>query len=152
VIDHSLSNPVETGFREVLHRQAPGTGAAAQQNAVANPLYRKPNFSGYYENYYTSSESLHQVQKNGVVDIKSSLNVVGGKAVSVGVGISGAYYDAQGSTDGAIKKNSTSRPTSCCPRSSYPSTIRALVQVRNSKRRVREHYLPTRKKAVLPHW
>jgi hypothetical protein len=104
VIDHSLSNPVETGFREVLQRQAPGTGAGAQQNAVANPLYRKPNFSGYYENYYTSSESLHQVQKNGVVDIKSSLNVVGGKAVLVGVGISGAYYDAQGSTDAAIKK------------------------------------------------
>lgn len=104
MIDHSLSNPVETGFREVLQRQAPGTGAGAQQNAVANPLYRKPNFSGYYENYYTSSESLHQVQKNGVVDIKSSLNVVGGKAVSVGVGISGAYYDAQGSTDAAIKK------------------------------------------------
>ncbi len=104
VIDHSLSNPVETGFREVLQRQAPGTGAGAQQNAVANPLYRKPNFSGYYENYYSSSESLHQVQKNGVVDIKSSLNVVGGKAVSVGVGISGAYYDAQGSTDAAIKK------------------------------------------------
>lgn len=105
VIDHSLSNPVETGFREVLKRVDNGVDDGdADQSTVATVLYRKPNFSGYYENYYTSSESLHQIQKNGVTDIKSSLNVVGGRAVSVGVGASGAYYDAESSNDGVMKK------------------------------------------------
>lgn len=103
VIDHSLSNPVETGFREVL-RRASSQADDGDENQVASLLYRKPNFSGYYENYYTSSESLHQVQKNGVTDIKSSLTVEGGKAVSVGVGVSGAYYDADGSNVGGKKK------------------------------------------------
>jgi hypothetical protein len=105
VIDHSLSNPVETGFREVLQREVKG-GRQTDffQSPAAALLYRKPNFSGYYENYYTFSESLHQVQKNGVTDIKSSLNVVAGKAVSVGAGVSGAYYDADSSNEGAKNK------------------------------------------------
>lgn len=105
VIDHSLSNPVETGFREVLKRQddpldGPGTGPCE----AATLLYRKPSFSGYFENYYTSSESLHQVQKNGVTNIKASLSVVAGTAATVGVGASAAYHNAEKEGGGELAK------------------------------------------------
>lgn len=99
IIDHSLSNPVETGFREVLKRHDSANPGPCK---VATLLYRKPNFSGYFENYYTSSESLHQVQKNGVTNISTSLNVAAGTAATVGVGISGAYHNAE-SQNGGVK-------------------------------------------------
>ncbi|MPQ55325.1 RICIN domain-containing protein [Duganella sp. FT27W] len=105
VIDHSAANPVETGFREVLQRTRVASKLSKHGgNLVTGILYRKPNFSGYHENYYTSSESLHQVQKNGVTDIKSSLSVAGGKAASVGVGVSGSSHESNSSNSGTVKK------------------------------------------------
>lgn len=105
VIDHSSANPVETGFREVLQRTRVASKLSKNVgNLVTSILYRKPNFSGYHENFYTSSESLHQVQKNGVTDIKSSLSVAGGKAASVGVGVSGSSHESNSSNSGTVKK------------------------------------------------
>lgn len=105
IIDHSMSNPVETGFKEVLRREVDvEREGKIKPTSVAALLYRKPNFTGYFENHFASTEAMHQVQKNGVTDIKSSLTVAAGKAASVGVGVSAAYYDAEGSNGGGIKK------------------------------------------------
>lgn len=62
VIDHSLSNSVEFGFRDVLMRldDAP---TESQRLLPARLFYHKPNFSGYFENYYTTSETMFQTQK-----------------------------------------------------------------------------------------
>lgn len=82
VLDHPLSNPVEVGFRDVLKR--PEIGAAqhgnndAQALKATNIFYRKPNFSGYFENYYTTSEAVSQTQKNGVANLTVSLTAAGG--------------------------------------------------------------------------
>jgi len=82
VVDHTLSNPVEVGFRDVLMR--PEAGAAehddsdAQILKAANVFSRKPNFSGYFENYYTTSEAIFQTQKNGVTNLNVSLSAAGG--------------------------------------------------------------------------
>ncbi|MBI0331310.1 RICIN domain-containing protein [Burkholderia plantarii] len=106
VIDHSLSNPVESGFREVLKRQ---DGAEDESGGghcqAAKLLYRKPNFAGYFENYFSTSESLHQLQQNGVTDIKASVGVaVGGVGAKVGVGVSGSYFQSEQESSGNIGK------------------------------------------------
>lgn len=106
VIDHTLSNPVESGFREVLKRQDGAEDeSGGGQCQAAKLLYRKPNFAGYFENYFSTSESLHQLQQNGVTDIKASVGVaVGSVGAKVGVGVSGSYFQSEQEGSGNIGK------------------------------------------------
>ncbi|ALK34830.1 hypothetical protein Bpla01_22580 [Burkholderia plantarii] len=106
VIDHSLSNPVESGFREVLKRQDSAEEESGGGHCqAAKLLYRKPNFTGYFENYFSTSESLHQLQQNGVTDIKASIGVaVGGFGAKGGVGVSGSYFQSEQENSGSIGK------------------------------------------------
>ncbi|WP_186181771.1 hypothetical protein [Burkholderia gladioli] len=106
VIDHSLSNPVESGFREVLKRQDSVDDDAPDSHCrPAVLLYRKPNFAGYFENYFSSSESEHQLQQNGVTDVKASIGVAaGGMGTRVGVGASGSYFNSEQDNTGSVAK------------------------------------------------
>lgn len=104
VIDHSLSNPVEVGFRDVLMRpdDAP---LESQRLLPARLFYRKPNFSGYFENYYTTSETMFQTQKNGVTNLTFSLGVAaGGLSNSGSLGLSFSSYGRQEESGGFTGK------------------------------------------------
>lgn len=104
VIDHSLSNPVEVGFRDVLMRpdDAP---AESQRLLPARLFYRKPNFSGYFENYYTTSETMFQTQKNGVTNLTFSLGIAaGGLSNSGSLGLSFSSYGRQEESGGFTGK------------------------------------------------
>ncbi|MBO0131799.1 MULTISPECIES: RICIN domain-containing protein [Agrobacterium] len=99
-IDQRASNQVQVGFRDVLRR--PGAEALSAQPAnivVAKPLYRKPAFAGYFENYFAFSEEVHQNQKNGVTNLKFSLAVSAGVAVRGGLGV--AVSSSRQSQEGA---------------------------------------------------
>lgn len=109
VVDHTLSNPVEVGFRDVLMR--PEAGAAehddsdAQILKAANVFSRKPNFSGYFENYYTTSEAIFQTQKNGVTNLNVSLSAAGGGlSNSFALGASLTSYGRQEESKGFVGK------------------------------------------------
>ncbi|MCW0351000.1 hypothetical protein [Pantoea ananatis] len=109
VIDHALSNPVEAGFRDVLMRSDAGDKNTKNDDEQdLNPtqlLYRKPNFSGYFENYYTTSNSVFQTQKNGVTNLSFSLGVAAGRfGSSVGLGASLAKYGRQEESSGYVGK------------------------------------------------
>ncbi|OON38078.1 hypothetical protein BTJ39_19110 [Izhakiella australiensis] len=106
VIDQSLSNPVEPGFREVLKRpDMADNEQQAPQTEAASVLYRRPNFSGYFENHFTSDESVHQMQKNGITNLSFSLAVsAGGLVKAGGVGISASTSQLENSSSGAIGK------------------------------------------------
>lgn len=107
VIDHTLSNPVEAGFRDVLMRaEESHPDPTAQWNLhQAHLLYRKPNFSGYFENYYTTSESVYQTQKNGLTNLSVSLGVAGGKfGNSAAIGASLSKYGKQEESSGYVGK------------------------------------------------
>lgn len=107
VIDHTLSNPVEAGFRDVLMRfEADHSEPEAQWNLhQARLLYRKPNFSGYFENYYTTSESVYQTQKNGLTNLSVSLGVAGGKfGNSAAIGASLSKYGRQEESSAYVGK------------------------------------------------
>ncbi|MEJ1269075.1 hypothetical protein WDV93_25485 [Pantoea ananatis] len=102
VIDHSLSNPVEVGFRDVLMKpddpqprpeedkeDKEGKEGKEDKEGKAPPtlhpaqlFYRKPNFSGYFENNYTTSETVFQTQKNGVTNLTFSLGIAVGGCVT----------------------------------------------------------------------
>lgn len=104
VIDHSLSNPVEVGFRDVLMRpdDAPVDG---ERLLPARLFYRKPNFSGYFENYYTTSETMFQTQKNGVTNLTLSLGIAaGGLSNSGSLGLSFSSYGRQEESGGFTGK------------------------------------------------
>ncbi len=107
VIDHRLSNPVEVSFHEVLARPEHIIAAAQDDNAgyVDTVLYRKPNFSGYFENYFTASEAVHQTQKNGVTNLKFSLAASAGMASTVAMGIGASYHRAEQENTGTVGKN-----------------------------------------------
>ncbi|MCX8960426.1 hypothetical protein EHW64_04360 [Erwinia psidii] len=108
VIDNTMSNPVEAGFRDVLMRPDAGSdhaGAAQQSLHPATLFYRKPNFSGYFENYYTSSESVYQTQKNGVTNLSFALGLAaGGLRNSVSLGASFSKYGRQEESSSFIGK------------------------------------------------
>lgn len=109
VIDHSLSNPVEAGFRDVLMRaDARDEGAGPEDVPSVRPahlLYRKPNFSGYFENDYTTSNSIFQTQKNGVTNLSFSLGVAAGKfGNSVALGASLTKYGRQEESSSFVGK------------------------------------------------
>lgn len=110
VIDHSLSNPVESGFRDVLMRGddsplSPAAGLDKGNLKKARLLYRKPNFSGYFENYYTTSETVYQAQKNGLTNLSVSLGVAGGKfGNSVALGASLSKYGSQEESSSFVGK------------------------------------------------
>lgn len=116
-IDHRLSNPVQVGFRDILRRPprdepaiglgpAPVPRAETSQpaTAAARILYRRPGFAGYFENFFTSSEAVHQSQKNGVTNLKFSLSVAGGVTVRAGVGAAMASSEQSQFNDGSVKK------------------------------------------------
>ncbi|MDW8847254.1 hypothetical protein SD961_15370 [Erwinia sp. MMLR14_017] len=104
VIDQSLSNPVEAGFRDVLMK--PGEQSEGEQRLQpAHLFYRKPNFSGYFENYYTASESVFQTQKNGVTNLSFSLGVAAGKfGNSAALGVALTKYGRQEESSGFAGK------------------------------------------------
>ena len=112
-ISARAANPVQVGFRDVLKR--PGevdalwkddnsTSGKKAPVAVAKPLYRKPSFAGYFENYFTFSEAVHQNQKNGVSNLKFSLSASAGVAVRGGVGIGASYSQQSQIGEGAVGK------------------------------------------------
>jgi len=119
VIDHSLSNPVEVGFRDVLMKPddpqpspeedkediKSKEGKAPPALQPAQLFYRKPNFSGYFENNYTTSETVFQTQKNGVTNLTFSLGIaVGGLRNSASLGLSYSNYSKQEESAGFVGK------------------------------------------------
>ncbi|WP_456310162.1 hypothetical protein [Serratia proteamaculans] len=88
VVDQTSANTVESGFREVLKRPDAQSPMADEdrESVPATLFYRRPNFSGYFENNHTSNESVHQMQKNGVTNLSLSLNVAMGSIKSAAVG------------------------------------------------------------------
>jgi len=116
VIDHSLSNPVEVGFRDVLMKPDDAQprpeedikskeGKALPTLQPAQLFYRKPNFSGYFENNYTTSETVFQTQKNGVTNLTFSLGIaVGGLRNSASLGLSYSNYSKQEESAGFVGK------------------------------------------------
>ncbi|CUX47306.1 MAC/perforin domain-containing protein [Agrobacterium genomosp. 13] len=113
-ISTDSANQVQVGFRDVLKRSDergasqgnPSKDALLQDLSVnvAKPLYRKPAFAGYFENYFTFSEAVHQNQKNGVTNLKFSLSASAGLAVRGGVGVGAAYGQQNQTNDGSVGK------------------------------------------------
>jgi len=102
------SNQVQVGFRDVLRRpgfaEVPAVGASVDNVDVAKPFYRKPAFAGYFDNYFTLSEAVHQNQKNGVTNLKFSLAASAGIGVRGGIGLGAAYNEQSQLSQGAVKK------------------------------------------------
>ncbi|MDO9223991.1 MAG: hypothetical protein Q7U20_09815 [Caulobacter sp.] len=93
VVDHGSGEILQQSFREVLRRE-PRTPTeteadkAVKTTTVAETLYRKPRYSGFFDNSFTLSEAVHQAQANGVRNLKFSLAVGGeGDGVKVGAGV-----------------------------------------------------------------
>ncbi|WP_411906996.1 RICIN domain-containing protein [Rhizobium mayense] len=110
-IDQRASNQIQVGFRDVLRRPGAVIERDAEESCspsdrvfIAKPLYRKPAFAGYFENYFTFSEEVHQNQKNGVTNLKFSLAASAGVAVRGGVGVSIASSQQSQIGDGGIQK------------------------------------------------
>lgn len=118
IVDHSLSGSIDVSFREVLRRPDFGTVAGEQGGPVsaATVLYRKPVFSGYFENYFTFSEAVHQAQKSGVTNLSFSLSVAGGAMTTVGVGVAAAYAKQEHANSGMVGKRSYTTANFFLPR------------------------------------
>ncbi|MBC8982358.1 ricin-type beta-trefoil lectin domain protein [Pseudomonas lurida] len=118
IIDHSLTTPIDVSFREVLRR--PDFNSSAQDESelsAATVLYRKPVFSGYFENYFTFSEAIHQTQKSGVTNLSFSLSAAaGGLVASAGLGVAAAYGKQEQSNTGSIGKTSYTTANFFLPR------------------------------------
>jgi len=115
VLDPSTS--IDASFREVLRR--PDFSATQVDNNELSPatvLYRKPLFSGYFENQFTFSEAVHQTQKSGISNLSFSLAVAGGAMTTVGVGMAASYASQEQSSAGMIGKRSYTTANFFLPR------------------------------------
>lgn len=99
VIDHNETEIIQQSFRDALQRHETKETADGEvpQTKPAQLFYRKPKQSGYFDSDYTFSEVVHQLQKNGVTNLKFSLAAAGGKGVKWGVG-AGYGYSTQSET------------------------------------------------------
>ncbi|OWY23350.1 hypothetical protein C7N43_07210 [Sphingobacteriales bacterium UPWRP_1] len=82
VVDHTQSEIVQQGFREIFKRTV---GMPTDPTSAVKVFYRKPKFSGFYETNYALSEGTHQLQTNGIMNFGCVLNAGGGIGVKVGV-------------------------------------------------------------------
>lgn len=115
IIDPSTS--IDASFREVLRRPDFATAQAeSTELSSATVLYRKPVFSGYFENSFTFSEAVHQTQKSGISNLSFSLAVAGGAMTTVGVGMAASYASQEQSSAGMIGKTSYTTANFFLPR------------------------------------
>ncbi|WP_281869623.1 anthrax toxin-like adenylyl cyclase domain-containing protein [Brevibacillus parabrevis] len=104
VIDYSYPEIMQQSFRNVL---ASTTEQVKQQEIVPTEVYyRKPRYSGYFDNQYTFSELVHQLQKNGVSNFGASLTIAAA-VPSFGAGVGVGYSQSDEKSTSSSKQAKT---------------------------------------------